>query len=204
MAQSDLDHDILNNTTYLDDFDFTSDFDLYPAAGNVILNDLPDLNFFPEYDFNPQSPAQPTPCPATHKFRCKNCPESFRRRCELNRHVLKQHNAIQMFPWLWRSLCREETLSPARESGAWVGHGCGQKEVPPLRLCLSETRRCQETLQAEARRGLQFQVRRFASHHCVVVKWVRLGKQVGKGLEIWGRRHNLAYFLIANQGILLG
>ncbi|KAI1625323.1 hypothetical protein EDD37DRAFT_649647 [Exophiala viscosa] len=89
MAHSNLDHDILNNTAYLDDFDFTSDFDLYPAADNVSLANLPDLNFFPEYDFNPQSPTQPTPCSPTHRFRCKDCPESFRRRCELNRHVLK-------------------------------------------------------------------------------------------------------------------
>lgn len=89
MAPPTLDHDILNNMAYLNDFDFDADFDLYPAANDIDINHLPNLNFFPEYDFNPQSQHEPTPCSPTHKYRCKDCAESFHRRCDLNRHILK-------------------------------------------------------------------------------------------------------------------
>jgi len=84
-----LDDDILNNMSYLDDFDFdidfNSDFDLYPANNNINLYDLPDLPFFPDLDLESSGPS---PLPS-HRHHCPHCPESFRRRCELTRHLLR-------------------------------------------------------------------------------------------------------------------
>ncbi|KIW41456.1 uncharacterized protein PV06_07013 [Exophiala oligosperma] len=92
MTNSDLDYDILNNMNYLDDVNF-DDFVLYPT-NDIDLDDSVVSRFFPEFDFNPQSSFSPTPCsPKSHtsvqKYRCTDCSESFRRRCDLNRHRLK-------------------------------------------------------------------------------------------------------------------
>lgn len=94
MALSNLDYDILNNMEYVDNIDF-SDFTLLPTSNDVDIDHLPDLNFFPDFDFNPQSPCLPTPCSTSsressnNKYRCTRCSESFKRRCDLNRHLLK-------------------------------------------------------------------------------------------------------------------
>ncbi|KAK7888052.1 hypothetical protein LTR67_009447 [Exophiala xenobiotica] len=96
MASSHLDYDILNNMDYVDDIEF-SDFTLFPTSNDVDLDQLPDLNFFPHFDFNPKSSCLPIPCSASstshessnNKHRCTRCSESFKRRCDLNRHLLK-------------------------------------------------------------------------------------------------------------------
>jgi len=98
-----LDYDILNDMSHLEDFDFTSDFDLFPSTedtpnldgGN--LYDLPELNSFQNLDDlelnlemkSPTSSTDTTISTIDHKHRCPHCPASFRRKCDLTRHAHK-------------------------------------------------------------------------------------------------------------------
>ncbi|OAL24636.1 hypothetical protein AYO22_05425 [Fonsecaea multimorphosa] len=95
-----LDYDILNNLSYLDDFDYDSnlvsfendsyrDSVLFPSEESFILPPFTDANLFPALDS--QSPPDGPVLLPTHKHRCQfgDCTESFARPCELKRHEYK-------------------------------------------------------------------------------------------------------------------
>jgi len=93
MEGSSLDYDILNNLNYLDNLDFgfgyPSDFVLFPAEETFIQDNFTDATLFPDLDdLLPYSSPDVSP-PPTHKYQCEYCSESFPRRCELTRHLLK-------------------------------------------------------------------------------------------------------------------
>jgi len=85
MSGSNLDYDILNDVNYLDDFDFESDFDLFPMDVDFGLDSFSDVNFFPDLEPQPLLDVPPT----NQKPRCEYCSKSFRRKCELKSHVHK-------------------------------------------------------------------------------------------------------------------
>lgn len=91
MEGFDLDHDILNNLNYLDDFDFADydDFDLFPTSESLIQSPFTNASLFPTLDSynSPESIGTPQ----THKYRCQyeDCTKSFPRQCELTRHEYK-------------------------------------------------------------------------------------------------------------------
>ena len=84
-----LDYDILNNPTYLNDFDlagYYNDFTLFPTNENFPQS--PFTNAFPSVDsYDPSG----SPVAPLHEFECQfpGCTESFPRQCELTRHEYK-------------------------------------------------------------------------------------------------------------------
>jgi len=93
MEGSGLDHDILNNLGYLDDFNFDladyDDFELLPGAASLVQSPFASASFFPSLD-SYEAP-ESLMAPPTQKFRCQfgDCSESFARQCELTRHEYK-------------------------------------------------------------------------------------------------------------------
>ncbi|KIW63033.1 hypothetical protein PV04_09912 [Phialophora macrospora] len=89
----ELDYDILNNTSYLADFNLSGyydDFTVIPTNDSFIQSPLSDANFFASLDsFN--SPLEAAASQQAQQFCCQysGCTESFSRRCELTRHEFK-------------------------------------------------------------------------------------------------------------------
>ncbi|EXJ76424.1 uncharacterized protein A1O5_00932 [Cladophialophora psammophila CBS 110553] len=111
MGGSALDFDILNNLSYLDDFECNSygDFDynsyggveyetyddvvLFPTDQSFIQPPFTNVHMFPALDsLSPPDNLGPLP---QHKYRCADCTESFARRCELTRHEFKHTKPFQ-------------------------------------------------------------------------------------------------------------
>ncbi|KIW29593.1 uncharacterized protein PV07_05399 [Cladophialophora immunda] len=99
MEGSGLDYDILNNLSYLDNFEYGSLLDglgcdsfsdpiLFTSDESFIQPPFTDAALFPPLD--PSPPASLAPLPI-HKHRCQfeGCAESFARPCELRRHEYK-------------------------------------------------------------------------------------------------------------------
>ncbi|KIW80144.1 hypothetical protein Z517_06759 [Fonsecaea pedrosoi CBS 271.37] len=86
-----LDYDILNNLSYLDNFEYDSynDFSLFSSDESFIQPPFTDADLFPALDLQ-SSPLSIVPLP-TYKYRCHfgDCTESFARPCELRRHEYK-------------------------------------------------------------------------------------------------------------------
>jgi uncharacterized C2H2 Zn-finger protein len=87
----ELDYDILNNLSYLDQLNVAEykDFDLLPTAETFISSPYTDASLFPSLDsFDPLDTAI---SPQTQRFYCQHgdCEESFARQCELTRHEYK-------------------------------------------------------------------------------------------------------------------
>lgn len=102
MADSVLDHDILNNLRYIEDFDFTSDFDLFPLNDENFLSggsftEVP--LFFPDSLTESSPDCLPSPpassAQTTKKYQCPACPRSFPRACDLKRHALRHEKPFQ-------------------------------------------------------------------------------------------------------------
>ena len=86
----ELDHDILNNLSYLEGSNFTDyDFDLFPTSQSFIDSPFTEANLFPSLDTS-DAPGS-VPSSSGHKLRCQlgDCTESFPRQCELTRHEYK-------------------------------------------------------------------------------------------------------------------
>ena len=79
----ELDYEILNNLSYLDDFDFNCDFTLFPTDNSWDSFDHTQL--FPDIDYPPQQ----NKSQAAQFNRCSHCNATFSKRHELNRHLLK-------------------------------------------------------------------------------------------------------------------
>lgn len=80
----ELDWEILNNPSYLDEYDFNYDFSLFPV--DTPIDNYDGMSFFAELD------SLPTAKDATLSnscYRCSYCSAAFQKRHELNRHLLK-------------------------------------------------------------------------------------------------------------------
>jgi len=100
MDSFELDHDILNNLDYLEDFNFVNyledvpctsynDFTLFPTDESFIESPFTDGSLFPDLaGINTPGPA---PANLVPTFICQygNCRVSFQRQCELTRHEYK-------------------------------------------------------------------------------------------------------------------
>lgn len=92
----ELDHDILNNLNYLDQFNFAdyTDFDLVPQTEDYYIeSSFPTpAGFFPPLDTNtPPESMAPSGQQPQKLFHCQfeGCTKSFARQCELTRHEHK-------------------------------------------------------------------------------------------------------------------
>ena len=87
----ELDHDILNNLSYLEAFNFIdyNDFDLFSTNESSIRSGFTSVGLFP--DLGVFEGPETAPYTRAHKFSCQfgACTESFPRQCELTRHELK-------------------------------------------------------------------------------------------------------------------
>jgi len=81
----ELDWEILNNPSYLDEYDFNHDFTLFPV--DTPMMDYDTTQFFPELDNYLSTTPSLSPAQAGHQ--CGFCSAAFEKRHELNRHMLK-------------------------------------------------------------------------------------------------------------------
>ena len=87
----ELDWEILNNPSYLDEYDFDHDFTLFPV--DTPMTDYDDdyygMQMFPALDNS--LPPTPSPSSVSNRagHRCGFCLLAFEKRHELNRHLLK-------------------------------------------------------------------------------------------------------------------
>lgn len=79
----ELDWEILNNPSYLDEYDFNGDFTLFPVDTPVDSYD--GMDFFPHLDNLPST----TESFSDSRHQCGYCSMAFEKRHELNRHLLK-------------------------------------------------------------------------------------------------------------------
>jgi hypothetical protein len=94
VASLELDYDILNNPSYLADFNLSGyydDFTLLPTDESFIQSPFANASFFPTLDSYNSPHEAAAASPQAQKFCCQfaGCTESFARRCELTRHEYK-------------------------------------------------------------------------------------------------------------------
>jgi len=100
MNNVELDYDILNNPTNLEDFNFTdyyNDFTLFATSESFIDSPFTDANFYPSLDSFDLSQPPDEAAPPMPKYSClyAGCTESFARQCELTRHEYKHTRPFQ-------------------------------------------------------------------------------------------------------------
>jgi len=83
MLGSAFDHELQNNVSTLDNFDFDSDFLLFPTSADFNAESFGVMNFFPDMDFQSSEEVSST----TEKYGCEQCPRTFSKRHQLNRHL---------------------------------------------------------------------------------------------------------------------
>ncbi|KEF63295.1 uncharacterized protein A1O9_01272 [Exophiala aquamarina CBS 119918] len=80
----ELDWEILNNPSYLDDYDFDGDFTLFPV--DTPMDTYDGMDFFPQLDNIPNTTELSF---SDSRHQCGFCSTGFEKRHELNRHLLK-------------------------------------------------------------------------------------------------------------------